>query len=170
MTSSSHPLPRQEPRPGEHAERESAHVPLSEHFRKFARVTSDALGSAWAFTAAVAAVVIWAASGPLFGFSQNWQLVINTATTIVTFMMVFLLQNTQNRDSIAIHLKLDELLRGTQGPRTRLVHLEDLSDEELRHLQAEFQEIAADEELEDGSPDAAEMPRPVGNPQAGREH
>ncbi|MCC6383022.1 MAG: low affinity iron permease family protein [Dehalococcoidia bacterium] len=115
---------------------------MSELFRHFARVTSDALGSPWAFSSALMVVVVWAVMGPVFGFSQNWQLVINTGTTIVTFLMVFLLQNTQNRDSIAIHLKLDELLRGTKGPRTTLVHLEDLSDDELRSLQKEFQAIS----------------------------
>lgn len=111
-------------------------------FRLFARAASDHLGSPWAFSGAVAIVLVWALSGPAFGFSSTWQLVINTGTTIVTFLMVFLLQNTQNRDSVAIHLKLDELLRGTQGTRTGLVNLEALSDAELAHLHEEFERLS----------------------------
>ena len=124
-------------------------------FRRFARFASERLGSSWAFIFAVGMVIVWAATGPFFHFSGNWQLVINTSTTIVTFLMVFLLQNTQNRDSLAIHLKLDELLRGTQGTRTGLVNLEQLSDEDLAHLQEEFQRLSEkhgavlQEELED---------------------
>lgn len=141
------------------ADRQTPRSPsVSDLFRRFARVVSAALGSAWAFAAALLVVVVWGATGPLFGFSQNWQLVINTGTTIVTFLMVFLLQNTQNRDSIAIHLKLDELLRGTKGPRTTLVHLEDLSDDELRSLQKEFQAISeshAEDRREDEAREAA---------------
>jgi low affinity Fe/Cu permease len=86
-------------------------------------------------------IVIWGASGPLFHYSDTWQLVINTGTTIVTFLMVFLIQNTQNRDAKAIHLKLDELLRGVKGARTQLVDLEALSDEELDDLQQQFKRI-----------------------------
>ena len=103
---------------------------------------SDLLGSPMSFAAAVVVVIIWALSGPLFGFSATWQLVINTGTTIVTFLMIFLVQNTQNRDSLAIQLKLDELLRGIQGPRTTLVDLEELSDTELRRLREEFRAVA----------------------------
>ena len=110
-------------------------------FRKFAHTTSNAVGSPWAFIIAVTTIVVWAITGPIFGFSDTWQLVINTGTTIVTFLMVFLIQNTQNRDAKAIHLKLDELLSGLEGPRTSLVDLEDLTDEELEQLQQEFQRL-----------------------------
>jgi low affinity Fe/Cu permease len=114
-------------------------------FGQAARRTSHVLGTPWAFAAAVAIVVLWAASGPLFGFSDTWQLVINTGTTIVTFLMVFLIQNTQNRDSLALQLKLDELLRGIQGPRTGLVDIEDLSDEDLEDLRRQFAAMAEEE-------------------------
>jgi low affinity Fe/Cu permease len=110
-------------------------------FRKFAAATSHVVGSPWAFLTAFLIVVAWALSGPLFGWSDSWQLVINTSTTIVTFLMVFLIQNTQNRDARAVHLKLDELLRGVEGARTGFVDLEELSDEELERLQHEFQRL-----------------------------
>ena len=114
---------------------------MKEIFRKFANKTSEVVGSPWSFLAAVLIIAIWAVSGPLFGFSDTWQLVINTGTTIITFLMVFLIQNTQNRDAKAIHLKLDELLRGVEGARTGLVDLEDLSDEQLKKLQEQFQNL-----------------------------
>jgi low affinity Fe/Cu permease len=117
-------------------------------FRKFAARTSEIVGSPWAFIVAVAAILIWAGSGPLFGFSDTWQLVINTSTKIVTFLMVFLIQNTQNRDAKAIHLKLDELLRAVSNARTGLVDLEDLTDEELQKLQLEFQHLREDHTIE----------------------
>jgi len=99
------------------------------------------MGSPWAFIAAALLIIVWAITGPFFGFSEVWQLVINTGTTIITFLMVFLIQNTQNRDAKAMHLKLDELLRGVEGARTSMVDLEDLSDEELKKLQIEFQRL-----------------------------
>jgi low affinity Fe/Cu permease len=114
---------------------------VNEFFRKFANKTSDAVGSPWAFMLAVLIIAVWAITGPLFGFSDTWQLVINTGTTIVTFLMVFLIQNTQNRDAKAIHLKLDELIRGVEGARTGMVDLEDMTDEELKKLQEEFKRI-----------------------------
>jgi len=114
---------------------------MNETFRKFANKTSEAMGTPWAFIAAVFLILGWAVSGPFFGFSEVWQLVINTGTTIITFLMVFLIQNTQNRDAKAIHLKLDELLRGVEGARTSMVDLEDLSDEDLKKLQNEFQRL-----------------------------
>lgn len=114
---------------------------MNELFRKFAHKTSVVVGSPWAFITAVTIIVIWGVTGPIFGFSDTWQLIINTGTTIVTFLMVFLIQNTQNRDAIAIHLKLDELICGVEGARTGLVDLEDLSDEELEQLQQEFQRL-----------------------------
>jgi low affinity Fe/Cu permease len=110
-------------------------------FRKFAHRTSSGVGSPWAFLTAVAVIVVWALTGPLFHFSDTWQLVINTGTTIVTFLMVFLIQNTQNRDAVAIHLKLDELIRALKGARNRLVDLEELSDEELETLRQEFHRL-----------------------------
>lgn len=114
---------------------------MNEFFRKFANKTSAIVGSPWAFIGAVALIVGWALSGPIFGFSDTWQLVINTTTTIVTFLMVFLIQNTQNRDAKAIHLKLDELIRSVDGARDGLVDLEDLTDEELKRLETEFKRI-----------------------------
>ena len=114
---------------------------MNELFRKFAHKTSVVVGSPWAFITAVAIIIIWAATGPIFGFSDTWQLIINTGTTIVTFLMVFLIQNTQNRDAIAIHLKLDELIRGVKSARNSLVDLEELSDEELEQLQEEFRRL-----------------------------
>ena len=102
---------------------------------------ASATGSPWAFVIAVASVGIWGLTGPVFHFSDTWQLVINTTTTIITFLMVFLIQNTQNRDTKALHLKLDELLRGVVGARTSLVDLEHFSDEDLDRLQKEFERI-----------------------------
>jgi low affinity Fe/Cu permease len=110
-------------------------------FRRLAHSAASAVGSAWAFLVALVVVVIWAVTGPIFHFSDTWQLVINTGTTIVTFLMVFLIQNTQNRDARAVHLKLDELIRAVKGARNRLVDLEDLSDEELDRLQTEFERL-----------------------------
>jgi low affinity Fe/Cu permease len=98
-------------------------------------------GSPWAFLVAVLSILLWGLTGSVFHYSDTWQLVINTATTIVTFLMVFLIQNTQNRDSKAIHLKLDELLRGVKGARTSLMNLEDLSDDELERLHQEFERL-----------------------------
>ena len=114
---------------------------MGEIFRKFAHAVSNLVGSAGSFMVAVLVVIAWAATGPFFGFSDTWQLVINTSTTIVTFLMVFLIQNAQNRDARAIHLKLDELLRGVGGARTSLVNLESLSDEKLGELQHEFEKL-----------------------------
>src|SRR5688572_1775576 len=114
---------------------------LRHKFRCCAQWSANAMGSPWSFIVAAALVVAWAVTGPLFQYSDTWQLAINTSTTIVTFLMVFLIQNTQNRDSKALHLKLDELLRGVKGARTSLVNLESLSDEELDQLQKEFERL-----------------------------
>src|SRR5438105_15939459 len=114
---------------------------MREWFGRFAHRTADVVGSPWAFLFAIVIVVAWAVCGPAFNYSDTWQLVINTGTTILTFLMVFLIQNTQNRDAKAIHLKLDELIRAVEGARTRLVHLEELSDEELADLQSQFQHL-----------------------------
>src|SRR5204862_3962834 len=110
-----------------------------------------------AFLLAVAIVLIWAASGPIFNFSDTWQLVINTATTVVTFLMVFLIQNTQNRDSQAIHTKLDELLVATQGARNTLAIAEEFSVEELGEEKAHFKEVAElAAQAQDDAPDASQ--------------
>jgi low affinity Fe/Cu permease len=111
---------------------------MSDLFRRFAAATSCALGSPLAFLLAIAFVVVWAATGPYFDYSNTWQLIINTSTTIATFLMVFLLQSTQNRDTKAINIKLDELLRAIEGARTGFVNLSDLSDAELDRLEAEL--------------------------------
>jgi low affinity Fe/Cu permease len=115
---------------------------VNRSFRICAQWLAVALGSPWAFAFAVVSIIIWGALGPIFHFSDTWQLVVNTATTIITFLMVFLIQNTQNRDTKALHLKLDELLRGVAGARTGLVNLESLSDEELEALQHEFERLS----------------------------
>src|SRR6266576_2261100 len=114
---------------------------VSDAFRVFARRTSNVLGSAWAFVLAVLVIVVWGATGPTFHYSDTWQLIINTGTTIVTFLMVFLIQNTQNRDAKAVHLKLDEIIRALRGARNELVDLEALSDEDLTKLEKQFQRI-----------------------------
>jgi low affinity Fe/Cu permease len=111
---------------------------MKETFRKFAENTANAVGSYWAFLLAVLTVLVWALSGPIFDYSDTWQLVINTGTTVITFLMVFLIQNTQNRSERVLNLKLDELLRAMEGARTQMVNLDDMSDEELRNLQEEF--------------------------------
>lgn len=109
-------------------------------FRIFSAEVSIITGSAYTFVFALLIIVVWATTGPLFDFSDTWQLIINTGTTIITFLMVFLIQNTQNRDSKAVHLKLDELIRATKA-RNAFVDLEDLSDDELTQLDKEFNDI-----------------------------
>lgn len=113
---------------------------MKEVFRKIAAKISNATGSAYAFLFALLVIVVWGISGPAFNYSDTWQLVINTGTTIVTFLMVFLIQNTQNRDSKAIHLKLDELIRSTKSARNAFVDLENFSDADLELLDREFKE------------------------------
>ena len=114
---------------------------IRDSFRHFARKASAVLGSAWAFIGALVIIGVWGLTGPMFHFSDTWQLIINTGTTIVTLLMVFLIQNTQNRDAKAMHLKLDELIRAVQGARNRLVDLEALSDEELKKLEDQFKNL-----------------------------
>jgi low affinity Fe/Cu permease len=111
-------------------------------FSRFARFTSGVLGHPAAFSIAAASVAIWAALGPAFGYSEGWQLTINTGTTIVTFLMVFLIQNTQNRQGDAVQIKLDELIRAVEGAHTRLVDLENASDEELHQLRDRYHRLA----------------------------
>ena len=120
---------------------------MNELFRRFATATSNALGSPWAFAAALLVVVAWLASGPAMHYSDHWQLLINTGTTILTFLMVFVIQNTQNRDAKAINLKLDELLRAVEGARTGMVNVESLSDEQLLELEQELVKLAKREGL-----------------------
>jgi low affinity Fe/Cu permease len=116
---------------------------LNEVFRRAAARVSCALGSPWAFLAAVSLVSIWAALGPVLDYSNNWQLIFSTATTIPTFLMVFILQNSQNRDTKAINIKLDELLRAIEGARTGLANVGELSDEDLAKLEREFRRLAS---------------------------
>lgn len=111
---------------------------MKEIFRKFSHRVAEAVGAPYSFLIALCVVALWLACGHYFHYSDTWQLFINTGTTIITFLMVFLIQNSQNRDSKAVHLKLNELLRAVKGARTELVELEELSDEELEILHAEF--------------------------------
>jgi low affinity Fe/Cu permease len=111
-------------------------------FAEWARGASSALGTPLAFALACAMVVAWLLTGPFFSYSDTWQLIINTGTTIVTFLMVFLVQNTQNRDARALHLKLDELLRSSQKARNQLINLENCTDEEMEELRKQFEKIA----------------------------
>jgi low affinity Fe/Cu permease len=111
-------------------------------FSQFAKLTARITGKPVTFMVAVSIVVLWGVTGPIFKFSDTWQLVINTGTTIVTFLMVFLIQNTQNRDSEAMQVKLDELIRATQGAQNALLDLEELEEDELDRIKAGYEEIA----------------------------
>jgi low affinity Fe/Cu permease len=114
----------------------------SETFTRFAKWTAHAAGQPLTFAIAVGVLLIWALTGPIFQFNDTWQLVINTGTTIITFLMVFLIQNTQNRDAVAVHLKLDELIRAMHGARNRLMDLEDLTEEELEQIRERYVKLA----------------------------
>ena len=116
---------------------------LATIFDKAAQWTAKQCGKAHTFVLAIAVVTVWAISGPMFGFSDTWQLVINTGTTIVTFLMVFLIQNTQNRDTEALQLKLDELIRVNKEARNRLINLEDLTEEEMDQVKKDLTKAAA---------------------------
>jgi low affinity Fe/Cu permease len=111
---------------------------MKDLFHRMSERTAHAVGTSWAFLLAMGTVLAWGISGPYFNYSDTWQLFINTGTTIITFLMVFLIQNTQNRESRIVSLKLDELLRGVEGARTGLVGLDQMSDEELEHVRNEF--------------------------------
>jgi low affinity Fe/Cu permease len=121
---------------------------VTDAFRVFARKSSAVLGSPWAFATAILIILVWALTGPTFHYSDTWQLIINTGTTIVTFLMVFLIQNTQNRDAKAMHLKLDEIIRALRDARNELVDLEELSDEDLNKLEKQFQALRKKAERE----------------------
>jgi low affinity Fe/Cu permease len=111
-------------------------------FARFSRWTAHAAGHPLAFLAAALIILAWVVTGPLFGFSDTWQLVINTGTTIVTFLMVFLIQNTQNRDSAAVQLKLDELIRAVSGAHNALLDLEELTEHDLERLRGRYEDLA----------------------------
>jgi low affinity Fe/Cu permease len=128
---------------------------MNELFRKFAYQVSKRVGSPWMFVGALAVIVVWGMTGSFFHFSDTWQLVINTSTTIVTFLMVFLIQNTQNRDAEAIQLKLNELIRAVAQARTSLVDLEEMSDEELERLHEEFRRLRERESRKNSSRNTA---------------
>jgi low affinity Fe/Cu permease len=115
--------------------------PIERRFELLASKTSRLIGSSWSFGSAVLAIVLWAATGPLFGYSDTWQLVINTGTTIITFLMVFLLQHTQNKDGMAIQLKLDELIAAVEGASNRMIDIEDLGEEDLLDLKERYQRL-----------------------------
>jgi low affinity Fe/Cu permease len=115
---------------------------IGESFTRFAKATARASGQPATFGLAVFVILVWAVTGPLFKFSDTWQLVINTGTTVITFLMVFLIQNTQNRDSVAMQIKLDELLRALKGAHTALADLEDLTEEELEEFKAHYVKLA----------------------------
>jgi low affinity Fe/Cu permease len=135
-------------------------VKNSSWFSKFAKSASRFSGRPLTFMLAIAVILVWAITGPLFGFNDTWQLVINTGTTIITFLMVFLIQNSQNRDTEAIQIKLDELIRATQGARNVLLDLEELEEEELDAFRDKYEALAAKAraaedggELDRGTPD-----------------
>jgi low affinity Fe/Cu permease len=114
---------------------------MNEFFHRIAHAVSEATGAPWAFITAFSIIAVWALTGPIFQFSDTWQLVINTGTTIVTFLMVFLIQNTQNRDSAAVHLKLDELIRTVAGAHNALMDLEELTENDLERLRLRYESL-----------------------------
>jgi low affinity Fe/Cu permease len=113
-------------------------------FSRFAKKTAQLSGRPAAFALAAAIIIVWGITGPLFGFSDTWQLVINTGTTVITFLMVFLIQNTQNRDTAAIQVKLDELIRATQGAHNALLDLEEMEEKDLEAFRARYEKLAAE--------------------------
>ncbi len=121
------------------------------YFTRFAKATSQAAGKPITFIAAVMIIVIWGVTGPIFGYSDTWQLVINTGTTIITFLMVFLIQNTQNRDSMAVQLKLDELINAMEGARNEMITAEDLADNDLTIKRQEMEELAKESNGSNGN-------------------
>jgi low affinity Fe/Cu permease len=134
---------------------------MSSLFSRAAHWTAEQCGHASVFIVAVVTILVWAGTGPLFGYSDTWQLIINTGTTIVTFLMVFLIQNTQNRDTAAIQLKLDELIRANQNARNIMLDLEDLSDEDLKRIKRTFRLASGPQTVE--KPEATEQPAATGD-------
>ena len=118
-------------------------VGIGPALEKFARRVTERAGSSWAFASAVGVIIVWAMTGPFFRFSDTWQLVINTGTTIMTFLMVFLIRRSQNKDAQAVHLKLNEIVAAIQGASNRLINVEDLSEEEVRMLHQHYQRLVA---------------------------
>ena len=133
-------------------------------FGKFAAAASSWLGSKWAFAGAIAIIALWAITGPLFTYSDTWQLVINTGTTIITFLMVFIIQNTQNRDARAINLKLDELIHAIDSARNQMMDIENLSDDELDAIHEKYTQMRADC-IDDEGEAKASLIRPSGSPE-----
>ena len=138
----------------------------SSRFAHVARGISTLAGRPGAFVVATVGILLWAASGPLFGFSDTWQLIVNTTTTIITFLMVFIIQNTQNRDTAAMQVKLDELIRATQGAHNAILDLEELDEEQLREYLQRYEELAAAArrrlergQLDTDAPDIKDLPR-----------
>ena len=127
-------------------------------FTRFAKWAARSTGQPLAFIMAAGIIIIWAVTGPIFQFSDTWQLVINTGTTVITFLMVFLIQNTQNRDATVFHLKLDELIRAVKEARTELVDMESLSEEQIERLRAQFARLRANEEARRGTPSTDDLP------------
>lgn len=115
---------------------------IQEAFSHFARRAARITGQAWVFILALSLLLVWAATGPIFGFSDTWQLVINTATTIITFLMVFIIQNTQNRDTEALQIKLDEVINSIKGAKVEMMDVEELTEEDLDRLRTRYEELA----------------------------
>ena len=130
---------------------------LSDRFSRAAQWTSQQCGRAYTFIAAIVVILLWAASGPAFAYSDTWQLIINTGTTIITFLMVFLIQNTQNRDTTAIQLKLDELIRANEHAQNRMMKLEDLTENQIKQLKESLPAAAIREPLEAAQQGLAEV-------------
>jgi low affinity Fe/Cu permease len=138
-------------------------------FVHFAQWVSHATGRPIAFLLAFASIVVWGFTGPLFGYSDTWQLVINTATTIITFLMVFVIQNTQNRDTAAMHIKIDELIRVTQKARNVLLDLEEVDDATLEKLRQDYGQLARKAKADTSTPVRAEaVPKKPGKPKSGK--
>ncbi len=132
---------------------------MGEFFRRFSNRVSAVVGTPWAFLTALSFIAVWAVTGPLFGFSDTWQLVVNTASSVVTFLMVFVLQNTVNRDTRAIHVKLDELLRSVRNARNTVIDVEERPDQEIEEYHEELREVAEDSAKEAAGEAVAEVAR-----------
>jgi low affinity Fe/Cu permease len=150
---------------------------IEELFAGMATKISQATGSFWTFSLALAVVLIWGATGPVFHYSETWQLVINTGTTIITFLMVFVIQHAQNKDMRAVQLKLNELIAAVEGASNRLIDVEDLTDRELEHLYTRFQSLAREAQkvshgaklsIDSSDPDADDLERKHGHPHSAR--